>query len=71
MDYMVIHPRLCRASTDLPNGCCRLDQLSPIEVTHSRDKLYRVAALVPGLNVQTQAEWDAYVDGVGEVAALV
>lgn len=41
------------------------------ELSQSRHYFYRAPTLAPGLNVQTQEEWDAFVDGVSEVAALL
>ena len=41
------------------------------EVRMARHYLYRAASLVPGLRVDSQAEWDAFIEGVGEVAALL
>lgn len=41
------------------------------EVRMQRHHRYRAAVLVPGVSFETQAEWDAFIEGVGEVAALL
>ena len=41
------------------------------EIRMARHYLYRSAVLVPGVRFETQAEWDAFIEGVAEAAALV